>query len=249
VAYEQRLPVDYFYGTLAVAAAISDTTLSAVAFAGLGTGYSSTTYTPLVLHDPAAGVREVVWVTAHTAAAQTVTVMRGREGTSAVAWPAGTQIVCAPTAARDGVIHTTLAALPTDGHYNARAVATDQGTAGLPLVRTGVGWAPASGVALASQTGPLVGRASTYPPADATVLVRAGYFEGNSDASGNVHVGFRLPFANDIVSFVATSTVLNTLGPFVVYVYSTSGVSVRCYNGTTLSASAVVRFSFVAIGY
>lgn len=188
MAYEQRAPLDYLSGTLSTAAAISDTALVADAFANLPADYSTTKYAPLVLHDPSAGLYEVVWVTAHTATSTTVTAVRGREGSAARAWPSGTHFVCAPTA-RDVVSASTLAGLPSDPHLGQRLVVTDKGY--ITERATGV-WAPSVGVALADQVGP--NRVAANPSSSAPILMRAGYASLTTNGSGQVTVTYRTAF-------------------------------------------------------
>jgi hypothetical protein len=138
VTYENRLTSNYAFGTLTAAAAISDTTLTSADFATrLSSGLSTTTYVPITLQDPSTGVYEIVWANAHTAAATTCTVLRGREGTTARAWGNGTLWVVAPTL-RDGVLPVAnRAALPTDPHVGLRAFIQDEQ---LVLERTLAGW-------------------------------------------------------------------------------------------------------------
>jgi hypothetical protein len=61
-------------------------------------------YTYITLEN-ASGVREIVKVTARTAGADTMTVVRAQEGTTAVAWSAGDAVECRPTA---GLMQTAL---------------------------------------------------------------------------------------------------------------------------------------------
>jgi hypothetical protein len=128
MTYELRTPVNYAFGTLSVAGAISDTTLQSADFASLpgGASISTTQYIAIVLQDPTAKVYEIVWINAHTAASTTVTVLRGREGTSARAWPSGTLWTLAPTL-RDGVLPVaSRAALPSDPHVGMRCLLLDE---------------------------------------------------------------------------------------------------------------------------
>lgn len=104
MTFELRQPLNFAYGTLTQAAALSDTTLVSADFASatkMATGLSTTQYVPVVLMDLANSLFEIVWVTGHTAASTSATVVRGKEGTTARAWPAGTQWQVAQTV-RDG---------------------------------------------------------------------------------------------------------------------------------------------------
>jgi len=248
MAQEQRLHKDYLFGVLALAATISDTTLSSTAFAALPTITGTKQYIPLVLHNPTTGVYEVVWVTGHAAASQTVTVVRGKEGSTQQAWPSNTQVLDAPTW-RDLLIQTTFASLPSDAHLGARAVATDLGTNGVVMEKTPSGWGPSVGMCLGSQAGPIINSTSN-PPDDAVIVSRAGYFDGTADAGGNVTVTFRQPFPLGFIGAQCASVVLNTLGPFVIISGSVSNMVVRCYNASTTPVNgSVVRFTYDAQGW
>lgn len=124
--YELRQPANYSFGTLGNAAALSDTSLVSADFvAQLVSGLSTSVYVPITLQDPTNKVYEIVWVTAHTAGSNSATVVRGREGTTARAWPASTLWTCAPTL-RDGVLPvSTASALPTDPHIGLRCLVQD----------------------------------------------------------------------------------------------------------------------------
>lgn len=138
MTYENRLPVNYAFGTLTNAAAISDTTLTSADFAtGLPSGLSTTTYVPVTLQDPSTKAFEIVWANAHTASATTATVLRGREGTTARAWGAGTLWTVSPTL-RDGVLPiANRAALPSDPHVGLRCFVQDEQ---IVLERTLTAW-------------------------------------------------------------------------------------------------------------
>jgi hypothetical protein len=128
VTYENRLTLNYAFGTLTSAAALGDPTLTSTDFAtGLPTlAAGTTTYIPVTLQDPTTKIYEIVWVNAHTAAATTATVLRGREGTTARAWGSGTLWTVSPTL-RDGVLPvTTRSALPVDPHIGLRAEIQDE---------------------------------------------------------------------------------------------------------------------------
>ncbi len=123
--YELRVPTNYSFGQLTNAAAISDTSLTSTDFAAVHSGLSTTTYLPITLQDPANKVFEIVWATAHTGGSNTLTVVRGREGSTARAWPASTLWACAPTL-RDAVLPVPNAAsLPPDPHVGLRVLLQD----------------------------------------------------------------------------------------------------------------------------
>jgi hypothetical protein len=123
--YDVRSTQDYLYGQLSAGVGTFDTTLTSAKFANLPSDLSTTKYMPITLTDTAAGLYEVVWVTAHTAASTSVTVVRGREGTSAQAWAASAPWTCAQTA-RDALPITTRAGLPTDANIGQRVYVSDE---------------------------------------------------------------------------------------------------------------------------
>lgn len=137
--YDQRIPVNNAFGQLAGGVDSLGTTLNSPAFATLPTLTTTTVedYIPLVLADDSLGLHEIVWVTAHAASSQAVTVARGREGSTARQWATGTTWRCAPTA-RDviGVV-ATRSQLPTDAHLGARVLIADEARV---VYRTSGGW-------------------------------------------------------------------------------------------------------------
>lgn len=120
-----RAPKDFFFGTLGQPASLTDTILTSPVFASLPSTYSTSFVLPLVLIDLAAGNYEVVWVTGHLASSQNVTVVRGKEGSTAQAWPQFSQIQAAPTAARDALAVMTSTSRPADAHLGMRGLETD----------------------------------------------------------------------------------------------------------------------------
>lgn len=127
MSYEVRQTVDYAFGTLTAGAAISDLTLTSADFsAKIPSGLSTTDYVPIALQNPSTGSFEIVWATAHSGTSATVTVARGKEGTSAQAWPSNTLWTVAATR-RDGVLPvSTRTALPTDPHAGLRCLIMDE---------------------------------------------------------------------------------------------------------------------------
>jgi hypothetical protein len=248
MVFEYRANTDYFFGTLAAAASIADTTLQSTAFAGLSSAYATTLYLPLILHDPATLLREVVWVTAHVASSQTVTVVRGREGTSAKAWPIGTQVVCAPTAARDGLGVVASSALPTDAHIGYRSQLSDKGRV---VEKTwSAGWQPSVGVAVPSDFGNRLD--TTAIPDTAVLIMRGDRATGTTDANGRITANFKQPFPNQCL--VAMATWISGTGVYViaVYTHTASSVTVFFYNpntGAVVGAGLNVTFAYLAVGY
>lgn len=249
MANEQRSPRDYLAGTLTVAAAISDTTIQSASFSALpGSTYSTTLYLPLELHDPSTGLYEVIWCTAHTGSSTSITVVRGREGTSARAWPAGTRVICAPTI-RDTMSAMTRAQLPADGHYGQRVVLTDEGGA---VVEKGIGgWQPSIGVAGPASVGPLPFALTTFPPAASVIQMRAGTATGTLDSQGQTTVNYRTAFPNATIAVIPTSRYTGSEGPIVTFAVSAAGFSIIIYRPSTGARAASADFTvmYIAVGY
>lgn len=208
MAFEHRQPRDYLFGTLTTAAALSDTALVSAAFAGLPSNYSGSVYLPMVLHDPSTGVYEVVWVTAHAGGSQTVTAARGREGSSARSWPAGTQVVCAPTI-RDGLFWVpTRSALPTDAHVGMRAEIADENAVADKLLsgwNTQGGWTSYSPAWTTSGSQPVLGNGQLtgeYTRVGDWVYVRVGLTIGSTTSAGGAGQGwaFSIPVTSRYVA-------------------------------------------------
>lgn len=125
--YECRASTNFAFGTLSTAAATGDLVLNSAEFAtALPSGLSTTIYTPMTLQDITTKVYEIVWVTAHGAAATACTVVRAKEGTTARAWPSGTPWLVGPTT-RDSLYPVVnRAALPSDPHVGMRALIQDE---------------------------------------------------------------------------------------------------------------------------
>lgn len=157
MTYENRYGVNYAYGVLTQAADKAAATLVSDDFINrLPTGLSTTTYVPVTLQDAATGTYEIVWVNNHAAGSNTANVLRGRESTTALTWPAGTLWIVAPTQ-RDGVLWVpTRSALPTDAHVGLRAIIADEQVVVEWVL--GVGWAG---------TGPVAYRTNQLLAADA----------------------------------------------------------------------------------
>ena len=89
-----RLRFNRALGALDVALATGDTTLSSPGLATLGV-VAGPDVAALTISTGTA--YEIVWVTAHAAAATTATIVRAQEGTAAQAWAVGTAWVHGPT--------------------------------------------------------------------------------------------------------------------------------------------------------
>lgn len=123
--YDQRQALDYKFGQLTAGVTSLDTTLTSPDFASLPSDLTTTKYVPITLADDGARLYETAWVTAHAAGSSAVTVVRGREGSTAKAWAAGAAWRCAPTL-RDVVTVLTRASLPGDPHLGMRAFLIDE---------------------------------------------------------------------------------------------------------------------------
>jgi hypothetical protein len=244
VAFSFRQARDYFSTQLSVAASITDTTMRAPAFTGLDTDYGEK-YVPLTLHDDAAGTYEIVWVSAHTGTSDTVTVARGKEGTSARAWSSGTRVECAPTR-RDMILDVTSGTLPGDAHFGLRANRIDKLDR---VVKTFTGWHPEEGVALAADVGPNMH--GVQPPDGAIIVMRAQYVPAfTTNATGDKTVSFKNPFNNGCLAAWLTSVDYNHIGPFVVSAVTASTCSFTVYNGsTTRTTQTGVSCVLQAIGW
>jgi hypothetical protein len=92
VANELRSRTNMVAGGLTSSITSGATSMSSPGLADLGV-IDATNYAAIMLFTADATGRilakEIVWVTAHTAAATTATIVRGQEGTAAAAWAAG----------------------------------------------------------------------------------------------------------------------------------------------------------------
>lgn len=123
--YDQRTAADNRFGQLTAGVTSLDTTLTSPDFASLPSDLTTTKYMPITLADDAARVAETVWITGHSAGSSAVTVLRGREGSTARAWATGSAWRMAPTV-RDLLPAYTRATLPGDAHIGMRAFLTDE---------------------------------------------------------------------------------------------------------------------------
>jgi hypothetical protein len=204
LTYENRLTVNFAFGTLTNAAAISDTSLVSTDFAApIPSGLSTTTYVPITLQDPASKVFEVVWATGHTGGSSTVTVVRGREGTTTRSWGSGTLWAVTPTL-RDGLFPVpTRAALPTDWHVGLRCYVQDEQ---ITLERSLAAWIFSGGHLLAQKTADESVASSTALQNDDHLFlpVQAGalyelhawlLYTGAADPAGGLSIDWTLPAA------------------------------------------------------
>lgn len=244
MAFEQREIRDYFSTSLIVAASITDTTMRASAFTGLPNDYGSK-YLPLVLHDDAQGIYEMVAVVSHATSSDTVTVVRGREGTSAKAWPAGTRIECAP-ARYDALIAATSSTLPPDPHIGMRVSRLDL----LDVIERANGvWAPSVGVSLASEAGP---RRSGTIPAGAAIMMRGGHKSGTTGSGGTISLTHAVPFPNATIATIVTVVNSSVACVATIAGESASGASlvfVALATGNAVASGVTVSYQYLSIGY
>lgn len=222
MAFEQRDTVDYFSTSLLSAMTISATTMQSADFASKLPVYDGANgkYLPLVIHDDAVGVYEIVWVSTHVAAANTVTVVRGKQGTSAQPWSAGARVECAPTAF-DTLLAKTAATLPSDPYIGQRVNRGDKADV---LERVNGYWAPSVGVGIASDQGPNMN--GTQAPVGATFLKRMGSVLATTSASGTITVAYVTVFPNNTQHVSVTSTFINGGGNFAVGAVRANGFDI-----------------------
>lgn len=247
MAYENRVTRDYLIGTIKLALALSDTALVSDAFVDAGTGYNASTYMPVVLHDPAELRYEVVWITAHTAGSDAVTILRGREGTSAQAWPTGTEVLSAVTTRDVLTAVSTRTALPADPHNGMRVLVGDEGHV---YERSGAVWTlPTSLGSAPFQVGP--SRGGIMPPESANIQFRAGQHGATTNGSGDVTVAYRTPFVARTMCVVITNSNLAAFtGTFIQHAETAAGFTVRAMTtGGNFAANQSVGFAYQAIGW
>ncbi len=135
MANERRSRTNLAAGALSAALTIGDTTMSSAGLADLG-AITSTDYAAISLFSAdAAGrilTKEIVWVTAHTAAATTATILRGQEGTAATAWASATTWAHGPTAKDFEVTYLT-ATIPSNVPFAGAQVFVDGPSLSVPV--------------------------------------------------------------------------------------------------------------------
>jgi hypothetical protein len=242
-----RAPIDYAAGQLSQPAAISASSLRSSGFTSLGTNYSTSIVLPIILHDPAAGIHECVWVTGHTTGSDQVTVVRGKEGTTQQAWDNLTDWIVAPTASRDALLSTTKAARQAlvDQHAGMRVAETDTGN--LPIWTNTAGWQPQVGSCFPTDAGK--SQANTDVPDGATMLERVGSVINATPSGGLVAVTFKTPFPNSIHGALAGSIAPGSFPGIAVCTTMTASsmnVLVQLPNG---SAPTICSFYYIAKGW
>jgi hypothetical protein len=249
MSYEFRDGQDYLYGALDQPAALNATTLTSSAFVELPTGYSPAangTYLPLVLQDPVNRQFEIVWVTGHSTGSNTVTVVRGKQGTTARPWGAGSQFESSPTV-RDVLPVLLSTALPSDAHFGARVARTDKKDV---VEKTLYGWGPSVGAGLASDQHKNM--SAVVVPDGAPILLRAGSSPTTytTSAQGNFSLVYKTPFPNRTLAINVISTAYAANGPFVLFEQRADGCSLTALDSTgNRLVNTVISINYIAFGW
>lgn len=185
--------------------AVSDVTLSSAGLAGLEV-VGATEHRVITIDPLGAGAGpEIVYVVSHTVASTDATVIRGREGTTAVQHPTGTAWVSAEVASDDVTVGIT-AERPTGGSYKGRqfydvengewCIDPSGGALWVPMGLSGAfrdyppGWT-------ASQSPPSIANgtiSAVYHRSGRRVYIRIAVFFGSSTNGGLGAYNFALPF-------------------------------------------------------
>lgn len=204
--YEYRATVNYAFGQLGAPASASDTVLTSPDFAQLPGGLLVGFYVPITLGDPATGNYEIVWATGHDEGSTTITVVRGKEGTTAKPWPAVSAWCVAPTN-RDVPMAVDSSAIPTDLHVGATVVETNTGK---QKTKTwGSGLVAAAGLCLPEDVGKTVANANV--PSWATMQMQMGCFFNVATSGGLIPMTFPHPFPNGFIAGFAASIDANVM--------------------------------------
>jgi hypothetical protein len=243
-----RTSYNYIIGALGTAATISDTTLNSSAFAVLPTWtVGDNRAMPLTLQNPATGMIEIVWGTAHTAGSSNITVVRGKEGTTAQAWPLNTLIGCNDTL-RDQLAYGPSSGRPADPHVGMRWIDTDTKQ---EVVHTEMaGWQAGAGTARAADLGTRRGGAAI--PSGATIIERMGHKTNlSTDATGLVNVVYGVPFPTMTIGAEIHSTNgVQFNGTFTLDAERADGFTAYCWkHDGTAYASGTVSLFYIAKGY
>lgn len=247
MTYEFRNTLDFKFGTLSVAASVSDTTISSADFTSLATGYSTGNYFPIILLDPTTKTHEKVWLVGHASSSTDITVVRGREGTAAQAWPSGTQWVSGPTI-RDTLFPSNSTSLPTDPHVGMRGIFMDKFET---WDRTYLqGWK-----GCVKAVGADMGRAAdatTSHPTGRVPEMRMWTATGTTDASGILAA--TIPnggFSTRLISAVATRyDVQSAFVPTISASSTKTVINILASNtGTGAVGSSLISVCLMAIGY
>lgn len=249
MALEYRFTSNGLYGQMAAGFTAAATSIVDSSFAALPVITASAQYMPLSFTDSTAKLTEILWVTAHSSGSNTITVARGKEGTTARAWATGTPWAQAETV-RDGQTMATSGSQPTERHVGMRWVDTDTGAAKAQSFNGGI--VPQFGAALPTDVGP--NRSGATPATGSVVVVRAEIENITTNSVGDTNVQFRTAFPNGCLSVVAGGADYTTFaGVIIPWSEGPSGFDLRAIGFNSGGAFAVVnatfKISYVAIGW
>lgn len=249
MANEYRFTANGLYGQMAAGFTAATTSIVDSSFTTIPVITASSQYMPITFTDSTAKLTEIVWVTAHSSGSNTITVARGKEGTTARAWTTGTPWAQAETV-RDGQITATSGAQPSERHVGMRWVDTDTGLAKAQSFNGGI--VPQFGVALPSDVGP--NRAATTPATGSTIVMRGEIETITTNSVGDANVQYRTAFPNGCISVVANGADFTTFaGVTEVWSEGTTGFDLRAIGFNSGGAFAVVnttfKISYVAMGW
>lgn len=184
-----RLLRDFKFGTLpAPGISASATTITNPQFASLPAFSAGDAYLPMTLMDPTAQLGEVIWVVAHASGSNDVTVQRGKEGSTALPWSAGTVWQCAPTA-QDGLAEKGVATSPYVGQR-----VLDGSSGRVEEYTYNQGWQPSAGAFKPGQAG--LAADGTSMPGYGVGEIRCGTTTVTTNGSGFATVSLASPFTN-----------------------------------------------------
>lgn len=247
MSYEIRNPLDFQFGTLTATVAISDVVLQSAEFAPLPTHFSTGTYFPIILLNPALKVHEKCWLVAHSSSSSSATFVRGREGTVAQTWPAGTQWVTGPTL-RDTLLPTSSSALASDPHVGLRALIADKAEVWESTFAQGF---LGSVRAVAADMGRAPDGTTSHPNGRVPIM-KAWTATGTTDGSGLLAT--TIPnggFATRLVSVTATRyDVTTAFVPTISAASTRTVITILASNtGTGAVASSSITVGIQAVGY
>ncbi|WHT21024.1 hypothetical protein N8J89_08135 [Crossiella sp. CA-258035] len=238
-----RVPKDFQFGTLTTAITSSQTSITEAKFSTLPALASTDSYVPVVLMDTTTGLHEVVWVTVHTSGSTTVTVMRGREQSTAKAWSVGTVWSNAPTA-WDAIADKNGVASPYVGQrvLNGSAGRIEEWT-------YGNGWQASAGAYLPTQAGPAADGA--VMPSFAFSEMRVGTAQVVTAGDGFGTVNLPLAFPNKHAAGVLTSADENLFaGPLTWCQPTLSSFKFVGYHpGGSLATTTSIKLNFICWGW
>lgn len=246
MAYEYRHSINGFYGQLTADLAAASTTIVNSAFATLPTITGTAEFIPITISDETLRLIEVVWVTAHATGSSTVTVVRGREGTTARLWLTGTRFAQADLS-RDGMPVYNSGSIPSDLSVGARFVLADTGA--VQMKSSTAGFVASSGVAKPADIGP--SRTGLTAPGASVITLRAASVVTTTNASGDGAISFTVPFPNSCMVVIPVSADYAVFTASIIPSgESATGFFFRAVNDNgVVFASSNVRVNYIAIGW